>query len=103
MARVIQLQLGREVQQAREAQRPIVAREATLVAHGLPYPENHLVAVELETAVRDRGAVPATIAVIDGQPCIGLEPEQLEAIAKRGREIAKAGATDHTNHHTHNT
>jgi len=94
MARVIQLQLGREVQQAREEQRPIVALESTLVAHGLPYPENHLVAVELETAVRDRGAVPATIAVIDGQPCIGLEPEQLEAIAKRGREIAKAGATD---------
>jgi len=94
MTRVIQLQLSREVQQAREEQRPIVALESTLVAHGLPYPENHVVAVELETAVRDRGAVPATIAIVDGKPCIGLEPDQLEAIAKRGRDIAKAGATD---------
>src|SRR3954454_9018944 len=94
MSRVIQLQLGREVQEAREEKRAIVALESTLVAHGLPYPENHVVAVELETAVRDRGAIPATIAVIDGKPCIGLEPEQLEAIAKHGRDIAKAGATD---------
>jgi pseudouridine-5'-phosphate glycosidase len=90
----VQLQYSREVTEAREAGKPIVALESTLVAHGLPYPENHVVAVELETAVRDRGAVPATIAVVDGKPCIGLDPAVLEAIAKGGRDIAKAGATD---------
>jgi len=94
MPRVIELQLSREVNEAREAKRPIVALESTLVAHGLPYPDNHVVGVELEAAIRDRGAVPATIAVIDGRPCIGLEPAQLELIAKGGRDIAKAGATD---------
>jgi pseudouridine-5'-phosphate glycosidase len=94
MPRVIELQLSREVNEAREAKRPIVALESTLVAHGLPYPDNHVVGVELETAVRDRGAVPATIAVIDGRACIGLEAAQLEQIAKGGRDIAKAGATD---------
>jgi pseudouridine-5'-phosphate glycosidase len=94
MPRVIELQLSREVHEAREAKRPIVALESTLVAHGLPYPDNHVVGVELEAAVRDRGAVPATIAVIDGRPCIGLEAAQLELIAKGGRDIAKAGATD---------
>jgi pseudouridine-5'-phosphate glycosidase len=90
----VQLQYSREVRDARETNKPIVALESTLVAHGLPYPENHVVAVELETAVRDRGAVPATIAVVDGVPCIGLDPAVLEAIAKGGRDIAKAGATD---------
>ncbi len=91
---MIELQFSREVKEARDAGRPIVALESTLVAHGLPYPDNHVVALELETIVRDHGAVPATIAVVDGKPCIGLEPTQLEAIAKGGRDIAKAGATD---------
>ncbi|MEO6775820.1 MAG: pseudouridine-5'-phosphate glycosidase [Kofleriaceae bacterium] len=90
----MQLQYSREVRDAREAHKPIVALESTLVAHGLPYPDNHGVAIELETAVRDRGAVPATIAIVDGVACIGLEPAVLETIAKGGRELAKAGATD---------
>ncbi|MFT3694782.1 MAG: pseudouridine-5'-phosphate glycosidase [Kofleriaceae bacterium] len=88
------LQFSAEVARAREAKQPIVALESTLVAHGLPYPDNLKVATELETIVREGGAVPATIAVIGGKPCIGLELEQLEMIAKGGREIAKAGATD---------
>jgi pseudouridine-5'-phosphate glycosidase len=88
------LHYSREVHEAREAKRPIVALESTLVAHGLPYPQNHSVALELEAMVRDGGAVPATIAVIAGKPCIGLEPAQIEEIAKAGRDVAKAGATD---------
>jgi pseudouridine-5'-phosphate glycosidase len=90
----VQLQYSAEVTQAREAKKPIVALESTLVAHGLPYPDNHGVAIELEQMVRAHGAVPATIAVIDGVPCIGLEMAQLEMLAKGGRDIAKAGATD---------
>ena len=90
----MQLQYSAEVTQAREAKQPIVALESTLVAHGLPYPDNHGVAIELEQMVRTHGAVPATIAIIDGVPCIGLEMAQLEMLAKGGRDIAKAGATD---------
>lgn len=88
------LVFSREVTEAREAKKPIVALESTLVAHGLPYPDNHGVALELEAVVREHGAVPAHIAILDGKACIGLELDQLEQIAKLGRDLAKAGATD---------
>ncbi len=88
------LLFSRDVKEAREANKPIVALESTLVAHGLPYPDNHGVALELEAVVREHGAIPAHIAVLDGKAYIGLELEQLEHIAKLGRDLAKAGATD---------
>ena len=90
----MQLQYSGEVARAREAGNPIVALESTIVAHGLPYPDNHGIAIELEAMVRQHGAEPATIAIIDGKACIGLEMAQLELLAKGGRDIAKAGATD---------
>ncbi|MEO8842965.1 MAG: pseudouridine-5'-phosphate glycosidase [Kofleriaceae bacterium] len=90
----MQLQYSAEVTRAREENKPIVALESTLVAHGLPYPDNYGIAIELEQMVRTHGAVPATIAIVDGKPCIGLELAQLEMLAKGGRDIAKAGATD---------
>ena len=71
-----------------------VALESTLVAHGLPYPDNLDVARALEAIVRERGAEPATIAIVDGEPRIGLSPEELERLARDGRSFAKAGATD---------
>jgi pseudouridine-5'-phosphate glycosidase len=73
---------------------PIVALESTLVAHGLPWPDNLEVARELEATVRAGGAVPATIAVLDGRVHVGLDGAQLERVARDGRELAKAGATD---------
>jgi pseudouridine-5'-phosphate glycosidase len=73
---------------------PIVALESTLVAHGLPWPENLEVARELEATVRAGGAVPATIAVLDGRVHVGLDAAQLERLARDGRAIAKAGAND---------
>ncbi len=90
----MELVFSREVKEAREAKKPIVALESTLVAHGLPYPDNHGIALELEAVVREHGAIPAHIAILDGKACIGLELEQLEQIAKLGRDLAKAGATD---------
>jgi pseudouridylate synthase len=72
----------------------IVALESTLVAHGLPWPDNLTVARELEEIVRAAGAVPATIAVVDGKAHIGLAADQLEALAHDGARFAKAGATD---------
>jgi pseudouridine-5'-phosphate glycosidase len=72
----------------------VVALESTLVAHGLPWPANLDVALELEATVRAGGAVPATIAVLDGRVRIGLPGDALERVARSGRALAKAGATD---------
>jgi pseudouridine-5'-phosphate glycosidase len=90
----MQLQLAPEVEAARDRGTPIVALESTLVAHGLPWPDNHAVARELEDTVRAGGAVPATIAIVEGKACIGLSAAQLEQVAKDGAKLAKAGATD---------
>lgn len=86
--------LSPEVAEARVDQRPVVALESTLVAHGMPWPQNLEVARELEATVREAGAVPATIAVVGGRPAIGLSGEQLEKLARDGKTFAKAGATD---------
>jgi pseudouridine-5'-phosphate glycosidase len=91
---VIDLMFSGEVAEARAANKPVVALESTLVAHGLPWPQNLEVARELEQTVRLGGAVPATIAVVDGRPWIGLPDRGLASIAHGGREVAKAGATD---------
>jgi len=72
----------------------IVALESTIIAHGLPYPDNLEVGRALEAEVRAGGAQPRTIAVIDGEPCIGLDAASLERIARGGTSVAKAGAAD---------
>ncbi|WP_212910769.1 pseudouridine-5'-phosphate glycosidase [Streptomyces sp. TS71-3] len=79
--RTLVLVVSEEVQQALATGRPVVALESTIIAHGLPRPRNLEVAMELEEAVRDEGAVPATIAVLDGRPRIGLGTKELERIA----------------------
>ncbi|WP_369215233.1 pseudouridine-5'-phosphate glycosidase [Streptomyces flavofungini] len=70
-----------EVQTALAEGRPVAALESTIIAHGLPRPRNLRVAEELEALVRDEGAVPATIAVLDGRPHVGLDETQLKRIA----------------------
>jgi len=82
----------REVSQALEEGRPVVALESTLIAHGLPRPENVDVARQIEEVVREEGAVPATIAVVEGMVRIGLDREALEAVAGDG--VAKCSARD---------
>ena len=69
-----------EVAAARAARKPIVALESTIISHGMPYPQNVEMAREVEQIIRDAGAVPATIALIDGKICVGLAPEQLEQL-----------------------
>ena len=86
--------LSPEVAEARVDKRPIVALESTLVAHGMPWPDNFQLAKELENIVREAGAVPAHIALVDGRPCIGLSSAQLERVASDGKTFCKAGATD---------
>jgi len=82
-----------EVAEALAAGKPIVALESTIISHGLPRPSNLTVAREVEEIVRSRGAVPATIAVLDGVVHIGLTDEQLVDIANRD-DIAKASSRD---------
>lgn len=69
-----------EVAAARSAGKPVVALESTIISHGMPYPQNVATAREVEQVIRDAGAVPATIAIIDGKVCIGLSDEQLELL-----------------------
>ena len=82
-----------EVETARRDGAPIVALESTIISHGLPRPMNREVAVEVEEIVRSNGAVPATIAIIDGVTCVGLAETDLERISN-DREIVKASIRD---------
>lgn len=83
-----------EVEAARQQRTPLVALESTIVAHGLPWPDNLAVANDLEHAVRARGAVPATIAIVEGRACIGLPAARLEQLAQNGAAFTKATAID---------
>ena len=74
------LKLSPEVAAARSAGKPIVALESTIISHGMPYPQNVGMAQEVEHIIREAGAVPATIAIIDNKICIGLAPDQLELL-----------------------
>jgi pseudouridylate synthase len=87
------MRFTREVQQALDGGRPVVALESTIVAHGLPRPHNLEIARGIEEAVREEGAVPATIAVVEGMVRIGLDARGLEAIAA-GDDVAKCGVRD---------
>ena len=89
------LHLSKEVQRALENDRPLVALESTVIAHGLPYPANLVVAKRMETIVRKHGAVPATIAVLGGQLRVGLKDGDLKhlATARPGR-IRKTSRRD---------
>ena len=87
------IKLSAEVSAAIKAGKPIVALESTIISHGLPRPSNLEVALECERIVRDAGAVPATIALLDGKILVGLERSELEAIANRD-DILKASIRD---------
>ncbi|MEV7393631.1 pseudouridine-5'-phosphate glycosidase [Streptomyces sp. NPDC091215] len=87
------LVVSEEVREALDAGRAVVALESTIIAHGLPRPRNLQVALELEDAVRRESAVPATIAVLDGRPHVGLDKEQLERVANE-LGIRKLGHRD---------
>ncbi|PWJ22429.1 pseudouridine-5'-phosphate glycosidase [Jannaschia seohaensis] len=93
MARRIQPQMTDEVATALAQGRPVVALESTIISHGMPWPRNAEVALEVEAAVRAEGAVPATIAVIDGVLCAGLGAAQVERLG-RDTKVVKAASRD---------
>jgi pseudouridylate synthase len=82
-----------EVRTALSSGAPIVALESTIISHGLPRPENLRVAGAVEDIVRSRGAIPATIAILDGTIHVGLTPDQLEQVANRD-DILKVSVRD---------
>jgi pseudouridine-5'-phosphate glycosidase len=90
----IALELSNEVAAAIAEGAPVLALESTIVAHGLPWPDNLDIGRALEQAARDAGAVPATIAVFDGVARIGLSAAQLERLAREANAFVKAGAAD---------
>ena len=81
-----------EVSAALAAGRPVVALESTIISHGLPRPRNHEAAIEFEDILRSAGVTPATIAVLDGVPQIGLDAEGVRRIAEE--ELTKASVRD---------
>lgn len=86
------LDLSPEVAEARETGQPLVALESTIITHGMPFPQNVDTARAVEAVVRDEGAVPATIAVMDGRLRIGLTGEELDRLgrAKGVRKLSRA-------------
>lgn len=82
-----------EVQAAREAGKPLVALESTMISHGMPYPQNLETAHAIEGIIRAHGAVPATIAIVDGKIKIGLSASELEALATRS-DVLKVSRRD---------
>ncbi|MBI0576860.1 pseudouridine-5'-phosphate glycosidase [Neobacillus cucumis] len=87
------IELSEEVRAAKEQGKPVVALESTIISHGMPYPQNVQTAREVEQIVRDNGAVPATIAIVDGKIKIGLSDEELEMFGKSS-DVAKASRRD---------
>lgn len=87
------LSYSAEVKEALEAGKPVVALESTIISHGMPYPKNVEMATTVEQIIRDNGAVPATIAIMDGKFKIGLEEADLERLATE-ENVAKVSRRD---------
>ena len=77
------MKINPEVKKALEENRPVVALESTIISHGMPYPKNVETALRVEQVIRDHGCVPATIGIIDGEPIVGMTPEEIEQFGKR--------------------
>ncbi|MFV9568381.1 pseudouridine-5'-phosphate glycosidase [Thermoanaerobacter mathranii] len=87
------IDMSKEVKEAMEEGKPVVALESTIISHGMPYPENIVTAKTLENIIREHGAIPATIAIINGRIKIGLSKEELEFMGT-SKEILKASRRD---------
>ncbi|WP_417713107.1 pseudouridine-5'-phosphate glycosidase [Pseudophaeobacter arcticus] len=90
---MIDIQYSAEVQAAKAAGSAIVALESTIITHGMPFPQNVEVAAQVEQDIRDAGATPATIAVMQGVLHVGLEPDQLQSLGQ-AKDVAKVSRAD---------
>lgn len=87
------LQLHHEVSNALSAGKPVVALESTIISHGMPYPKNVQTAIAVEEVIREQGAIPATIAIIDGKCMVGLSAEQIELFGN-AEDVSKVSIRD---------
>lgn len=88
------MKLSNEVKSALELGLPVVALESTIISHGMPYPENVKTALNCEKIIRDCGAVPATIAIIDGEICVGLTHDEIDYLGRSGLSVHKTSRRD---------
>lgn len=88
------LSVSPEVRAALDAGKPVVALESTIISHGMPYPQNVETALNVERIIREAGAIPATIAIIKGRITVGLSPEEIEYLGKKGLAVTKASRRD---------
>ena len=87
------LRVNPEIKKAIEEGKPVVALESTIISHGMPYPRNVETALLVEKTIRDNGAIPATIGIINGDAVVGMTPEEIEEFGKR-KGILKASRRD---------
>lgn len=87
------LHFSEEVSKAIAAKQPVVALESTIIAHGMPYPQNVETAIAVEQIIRDNGAVPATIAILAGELHVGLSPQQLDELGT-AKDVWKVSLRD---------
>lgn len=83
-----------QILEAIKKNQPVVALESTIISHGMPYPQNVETALAAEQIVRDAGAIPATIAILDGKFRVGLTVEEIDYLGKSGTKIVKASRRD---------
>ena len=88
------LDVAPEVAQAIADGKPVVALESTIISHGMPYPQNVETALQVEAIIRENGAVPATIAIINGRLKAGCSKEEIEYLGKQGPKVTKASRRD---------
>ena len=88
------LVISSEVQKALNENRPVVALESTIISHGMPYPKNVETALNVEKIVRDNGAIPATIAILGGKLTVGISPEEIDYLGKKGLSVTKSSRRD---------
>ena len=89
----MQIRIGEKVLKAFQERKPVVALESTIISHGMPYPKNVETALKVEETVRENGAEPATIGIIDGVPVVGMSEEEIEEFGKR-KGILKVSRRD---------
>jgi len=87
------MKISKEVEKALKEGQPVIALESTIITHGMPYPKNVECALSVEKVVRDNGAVPATIAIINGEAIIGLSPEEIDELAQH-KNVRKTSRRD---------
>ncbi len=88
------LKVSEEVKKALHEGRPVVALESTIISHGMPYPRNVETALDVEQIVRENGAVPATVCILDGKIVVGASREEIEYLGKTGTKVIKASRRD---------